>query len=539
MPFFVTKTIKHAFLSAGSSRTNWSALICTGIEKKKTININCYLKGLAVGTAALLLQQNSASLCESEVKEYTVDEVSKHNSPSTGIWVCYQGNVYDITEFVKNHPGGMQKIMLAAGKSIEPFWALYGVHKKSEVRELLEQFQIGVLKDAPKVDLDALDPYKNDPPRHPAFLINSEKPFNAEPPPELLMDSFITPNELFYKRNHLPVPVIDPETYRLEIVIPGKEAVSLTLVDLKTKFKHYSVVAAIQCAGNRRVDMAAVKPLRGLSWGGTAIGNAEWTGVKLKDVLAYCGLDAEKEEEFPHIHFDGLDTDMEKCYAVSIPTDKAMDPRGDTLLAFAMNGEELPRDHGYPIRVVVPGVAGARMVKWLGRISSAKEESQGHWQQKDYKGFSPSIDWDSPPDFENAPSIQELPVQSMITVPKSGDTFEPGDEVVIKGYSWSGGGRGIVRVDVSIDGGQTWHVANLHPTGQDVRKTWAWTPFTFTFTIPENASSEKIQLICKAVDSSFNVQPDSFAPIWNLRGVLSNAWHRVNLQIVQDKDEAL
>jgi len=494
---------------------------------------------LLASTALLLsaLQANNTS-CEKAETLYTVEEVSKHNSQENGIWVTYKGGVYDVTAFAAAHPGGAAKLQLAAGGALEPYWALYGQHNQANVRELLAQYRIGALKDPPPAQTDAADPYKDDPPRHPALLVNSAKPFNAEPPPALLMDAFLTPNELFYKRNHLPVPLIRAEDYRLEVEVPGKGSVTFTLAELKAKFAHHTVTATMQCAGNRRADMARVKPLRGLSWGGTAIGNAEWTGVRLRDVLRHCGLDEAGEEALPHVHFESLDRDTEKCYAVSIPTEKAMDARGDTLLAWGMNGEDLPRDHGYPLRVVVPGVVGARNVKWLGKIVAAPAESTGHWQVKDYKGFSPSVDWDDNPDFENAPSIQELPVQSMMTVPGPGLKVSPGEEVEVKGYAWAGGGRGIVRVDVSADGGRTWGVATLRPPGQPPNRSWAWTPFVFAFTVPRTARpGQSLELICKAIDSHFNQQPDTFAPTWNLRGVLSNAWHRVPLEVVAEEEE--
>jgi sulfite oxidase len=125
-------------------------------------------------------------------------------------------------------------------------------------------------------------------------------------------------------------------------------------------------------------------------------------------------------------------------------------------MPFKPKGEPIPRDHGYPIRAVVPGIVGARNVKWLGKIHLSESESPSHWQQNDYKGFCPSVDWHNV-DFKTAPAIQELPVNSAITEPAEGAII-PADAkaVSMKGFAWSGGGRGIVRVDVSADGGQTW-----------------------------------------------------------------------------------
>ncbi|XP_022538148.2 sulfite oxidase, mitochondrial [Astyanax mexicanus] len=507
------------------------------------------LTGLVAGTGAVLAygfhhskpERAAASVTQtSSLPVYTQDEVSKHSSLDEGIWVTYKGSVYDITKFVSMHPGG-DKILLAAGRALEPFWALYAVHGQEHVLEILSEYKVGVLRleDCKKQELsNPADPYSTDPPRHPALVINSSKPFNGEPPPALLTDNYITPSALFFKRNHLPVPQIDPDKYRLQIEgLPGG-AVSLSLEDLKTRFPKHTVTATLQCAGNRRSDMNKVKQVKGLNWGVAAISNATWSGASLRDVLCHYGFGPEVAAKAQHVQFEGLDRDVTgTSYGASIPLNKAVSEEGDVLLAYEMNGEDLPQDHGYPVRVVVPGVVGARNVKWLGKIVVSEEESQSHWQQNDYKGFSPSIDWDTV-DYKSAPAIQELPVQSAITQPAEGAVVDRDmEEVTVKGYAWSGGGREVVRVDVSLDGGKTWHVAELQSgkKGQQPApppppgRAWAWKLWEITIPLPEGA--QELELVCKAVDSSYNSQPDSMAPIWNLRGVLSNAWHRVKVNV--------
>ncbi|KAG8229825.1 hypothetical protein J437_LFUL008793 [Ladona fulva] len=226
--------------------------------------------------------------------------------------------------------------------------------------------------------------------------------------------------DLFYVRNHLPVPEVDPATYELEISGIGVKEVVLKLKDLD-KYKTYTITAAIQCAGNRRSEMSKVKPVKGLNWGQAAIGNAEWSGPRLYDVLTDAGLKVD-QPGVHHIQFEGLDTDPANVpYGASIPIEKAMDPNGDVILATKMNGQPLSRDHGFPVRVIVPGVVGARNVKWLGKIVVSGEESKSHWQQNDYKGFCPSVDWDTV-DFSKAPAIQELPVISGICDPIEGES---------------------------------------------------------------------------------------------------------------------
>uniref|UniRef100_A0A8C5MLY3 Sulfite oxidase, mitochondrial n=1 Tax=Leptobrachium leishanense TaxID=445787 RepID=A0A8C5MLY3_9ANUR len=465
--------------------------------------------------------------------QYTRADVKQHASLADRVWVTYAGEVFDITEFVELHPGG-NRIMLAAGGALEPFWALYGVHKSEHVIEILQEYKVGELRPEEKKEEDSTDPYSKDPPRHPVYKINSLKPFNAEPPTGILTESYITPNDFFFKRNHLPVPDINPDQYKLVIEAPaatkGEKPLQLTLNDLKTKFPQHEITATLQCAGNRRSEMNAVKQVKGLDWGTAAISTARWAGVRLRDVLQHAGY-TENTPNANHVQFEGLDCDITgTSYGASITFAHAMRKENDVLLAYEMNGQEIPRDHGFPLRVIVPGIVGARNVKWLGRIVVSEEESRSHWQQNDYKGFSPSVDWDTV-DFTTSPAIQDLPIQSAITEPHPGQEVVPNSEgnLTLKGYAWSGGGREVVRVDVSLDGGKTWQVAELTGEKQKAGQAWAWKIWQLSVPMPSEA--KELTILCKAVDSSYNVQPDTVAPIWNLRGVLSNAWHRVQVTV--------
>ncbi|CAL4120901.1 unnamed protein product, partial [Meganyctiphanes norvegica] len=462
--------------------------------------------------------------------EYTLDDVSKHATLEDRIWVAYRHGVYDITDMVKEHPGG-DKIMIGAGGSVEPFWDLYAVHKSPHVLDWFETFRIGNLSedDVGAHMVDSSDPYGNEPRRHVALKPASKTPFNAEPPLNLLVDNLITPNELFYVRNHLPVPDIDPATFALEIEMEDSSEKTLSLDDIKS-FPKQTITASIQCAGNRRSEMFKVKAGKGLSWGQAAIGNATWSGARLCDVMKHLGYD-ENNSKAQHVQFEGIDVDPTGTpYAVSIPIEKATDPRGDVLLAYEMNGLPIPRDHGYPLRVIVPGTVGARNVKWLGRIIISEHESDGHWQQNDYKGFAPNVDWDTV-DFKKSPAIQELPVISAICDPLEGETIKVIDgKVTFKGYAWSGGGRKIVRVDVSVDGGKNWQaVETLESDSARHPRAWGWTLWKAQVPVPDGTS--EVQLCVKAIDSQYNTQPENFENIWNLRGVLSNAYNRVNINV--------
>ncbi|XP_051857757.1 sulfite oxidase, mitochondrial [Antechinus flavipes] len=525
--FVVPKLYPHVFFTSNSSHLQRRT---PHFSNGSTPSGYWAAAGALLGVGAILAYGNHREkAAEESLPMYTKAEVNYHRSLEKRVWVTLGNEVFDVTDFVAIHPGGPSKLMLAAGGPLEPFWALYAVHNQPHVRELLAQYKIGELSpdEEKSSDIVSTDPFASDPPRHPALQINSQKPFNAEPPLELLGESYITPNPLFFTRNHLPVPTLDPTTYHLQVEgPPGGQTLNLSLDDLR-RFPKHQVTVTLQCAGNRRSEMAQIKSVKGLNWGAGAISTAQWGGARLRDVLIQAGHSPYGPEA--HVCFEGLDFDPTgTAYGASIPLARAMDPESDVLLAYEMNGQPLPPDHGFPVRVVVPGVVGARHVKWLGKVSISPEESPSHWQRRDYKGFSPSVDWDTV-DFDSAPAIQELPVQSVITEPREGQTIEPG-EVTVKGYAWSGGGRAIIRVDVSLDGGLTWQVATLEGEAQAPRRAWAWRLWHLTASVPPGKKG--LNIICKAVDDGYNVQPDTVAPIWNLRGVLSNAWHRVHVQVV-------
>lgn len=281
---------------------------------------------------------------------------------------------------------GGNVILAGAGTSIEPFWKIYAVHHSAETYEILESYRIGNLKQENKKPADN-DPFGRDPDRSPLLTVLTRKPFNAETPKELSVENIITPNEFHFKRNHLPVPHVDLNNFELEIVDDvNKITHKFKLDDLKTKYKTHTIPVTIQCSGNRRKAMNDYEQVQGLMWDVNAISTAEWTGVKLVDLLADCEINFD-DERIKHVQFEGLDTDpVGACYAASIPKEKALDKNGDVLIAFQMNGKDIPLDHGFPLRVVVPGVVGARSVKWLNKVIVSNEESKSHWQKNDYKG---------------------------------------------------------------------------------------------------------------------------------------------------------
>lgn len=472
---------------------------------------------------------------EYQVSRIFINKNYRSVPPSNkSVWITYGIGVYDITKFIPEHPGSKKNIMLGAGSAVDPFWHTYQFHKEQKILDLLETYRIGNLKSGDQQSTDDQgNPYANEPQRSPLLVPKSVTPFNAEPPLALLVENFITPAEFFYVRNHLPTPDIKESEYELEVEVEssGKKK-SFTLKELKTKFEKTGVVAVVMCGGNRRSEMNGVKEVRGLAWGAAACANGVWTGVRLSDFLTAMGV---KSDEHSHVILEGYDTDPTSTpYAASIPLSKAMDPRGDVILAYEMNGEQLSRDHGYPLRCIVPGVVGARNVKWLGKIIVSKNESDSHWQQNDYKAFSPSTDWDTV-DFKTAPAIQNMPVTSAICTP---NPLEHQVKIIdgfmeVKGYAYSGGGNRIIRVDITGDQGKSWVTADLQQLtdGENVGpgRHYAWTLWTGKVPIEEN--QKVIEVWSKAVDSNYNCQPETFKNTWNLRGVVANAYNRVRVSL--------
>jgi sulfite oxidase len=501
---------------------------------------------VAIGTCMLNSDDEKIAACapgNKDLPEYTASEVAKHKTKATGIWVTFDGFVYDITDFIESHPGGSDKIVLAAGGSVEPFWGIYTIHKSSKaVKERLEEFRIGRLNAADaaaaaKVASNSNDPYCNDPSRHPALQVLSDKPFNAEVPNSLIAEQYITPNDLWFVRQHHPVPKVNPAEYTLEVGIKGKPPVKFSLQDLKTKFKKHSVTATLACAGNRRDELNELGKTEGLRWKAGALSTAVWSGVLLRDILHYIQVneDSAESQHLKHVIFASLDLPFD----ASIPIEKALNRHGDCLLAYEMNGVEIPRDHGYPVRAVVPGTVGARNAKWVHKVTVSDEEAVGVWQRGvPYRGYSANVKTFKGVNVEAAPPVQELPVQSAIASPSLDAKVTPDSEnlVEVKGWAWSGGGRGIVRVDVSGDGGKTWKEATIthSPSLEEKQqnRAWAWTLWTAEVAVPPSVQSgEKVQLVCRAVDYSYNTQPEHTDQVWNLRGILNNAWHRVNVEI--------
>lgn len=358
--------------------------------------------------------------------------------------------------------------------------------------------------------------------KHSDFVVRQENPFNAGPPPKLLNQSYITPTNLFFVRSHGDVPEVDAHSYRLEVNGRVSQPLSLSLDQIKNNFERVTVSATLQCAGNRREELMALESIPNeLEWGVDAISHAVWAGVRLRDVLAEAGVESGSDSHL-HVEFRGLD-EVERrnkrfLYGGSIPLAKGLSP--EVILAYEMNGEPLTPVHGFPLRAIVPGYIGARSVKWLDRITVQNETSQNYFQSHAYRLFAPhmrpeTVDW------EEGVILGEMNVTSVICSHDENERIRSG-AVTVQGYSIAGG-RKIARVDVSCNGGKTWVQAELF----NDKSCWAWTLWKTDFELKPG----KYQLAVRAMDTSANTQPRDLSQVWNFKGYMNNAWHRVNIEV--------
>lgn len=269
-----TKNNTLAYALFGMGALTMVYFVYDNMDKLKSYGNNLMLKKSKSNEESNVssLEKESYKLWHSterkDLPTFKLDEIQQHNSMEKGVWVTYGIGVYDITKFIPKHPGS-DKIMLGAGSAIDPFWAIYQQHNTQEILTILEKYRIGNISPEDEVTTDDMgSPWAHEPKRHPLLKATSERPFNAEPPITILADNFYTPNEFFYVRNHLPVPVLDEKAYELDVEIETAKAGAtekqraLSYEDIKALPK-YTVTAAVMCGGNRRSEMTTVKSVKG------------------------------------------------------------------------------------------------------------------------------------------------------------------------------------------------------------------------------------------------------------------------------------
>ncbi|KAI8933194.1 hypothetical protein NX059_009832 [Plenodomus lindquistii] len=284
-----------------------------------------------------------------------------------------------------------------------------------------------------------------------------------------------------------------------------------------------------------------LKEVSGIDWFDGAVMNCKWSGPLLADVLAKAGITVEHEKwKDAHVALSCYQTECQddKFYGASLPLCRVMDKKGGIMLALKMNDMPLPANHGAPVRVVTPGIAGARSVKWLDQVCVQMAESESYYQQHDYKILPPEADTKEKAEewWAKCDALHDMPINSVIGVPKSEAKVERDADgtIEVKGYALPSGADGpIVKVEVSADEGTTWVDAELHKEktvehAQDVELKWAWALWKAKVRVEPG---KNVRIWSRATDKSGSTQKEKCE--WNFRGVGYNAYGEVEgLEIV-------
>jgi len=348
--------------------------------------------------------------------------------------------------------------------------------------------------------------------KDPRLISRSARPIDLETPVALL-DSFLTPAQSFFVRSHMTVPQVDEATWTLAMDGEIARPLTITLTELK-RMPRANVTTTMECAGNGRAFFEP--PVAGIQWQKGAVGTARWTGVRLVELLKRAGVRASAT----HVWMSGADRPMgtQPAFVRQLPIGKAMHP--DTLVAYAMNDGAIPLLNGAPLRLIVPGWEGAYSLKWLNRLTVAREEHDGFWVANAYRFPRTSVAPGSVVSAREMAPLQGLVVKSLITRPLDGALVAPG-KTTIAGHAWAGEDR-IARGEISIDDGVSWKAARL--TGQ--RVDYAWRRFEYDADLVDG---NVYTIRSRATDARGKTQP--LAPAWNPSGYLWNAPDQIRVEV--------
>lgn len=355
------------------------------------------------------------------------------------------------------------------------------------------------------------------------LAILNDRPINAETPAHLLDDDVTPASRLFVRNNDIP-PIrddIDIASWTLEL---GGEScarpMTLSLSELQQRFEHHTLQLQIECGGNGRAEF--YPPARGNQWTTGAIGCPEWTGVRLRDVLEYCGY----EDDAVYVAYEAADRHLsgdpaKRPISRGVPVAKALED--ESLLVWAMNGEPLPLLHGYPLRMLCAGWPASVSGKWLTRLLIRDrvhdgEKMTGQSYRVPCKPVAPGVSVDD----KDMCIIESMPVKSLVTWPKSGIEHPLGRKLAVRGHAWAGD-RSVAGVFTSIDFGTSWQEATLRPAVNRL----AWQHWSTEVEFPGDGYYE---VWARAVDSTGDSQP-IVLPGWNPRGYLNNACHRIAVAV--------
>lgn len=357
--------------------------------------------------------------------------------------------------------------------------------------------------------------------KHKEMLLLNDRPLNIEAPAHLLDDE-ITPSEKMFVRNNGNLPEkIDSVNWTLEVLGESiKTKRTFTLNDLKTKFKIYTYQLQLECGGNGRAGFSP--QTAGNQWQEGAISCAEWTGVRLKDVLESVGVNSDAV----FVAFVGKDIHLsgdatKATISRGVPMTKAMED--ETLIAWAMNGKDIPFLHGFPLRLVIGGWPASVSGKWLSKILVRNKVHDGEKMSgQSYKIPKFPIEPGAKVEDKDLNIIESMPVKSLITYPKSGAILTDTATLSLRGHAWAGD-QEVKEMHISIDFGATWQICEL----KKPKNRLAWQHWTTTIKFPQKGYYE---IWAKATDSNAVSQP-MVIPAWNPGGYLNNSCHRIAIKV--------
>ncbi|AVI50940.1 molybdopterin containing oxidoreductase [Pukyongia salina] len=353
------------------------------------------------------------------------------------------------------------------------------------------------------------------------MVVLNDRPWNMEAQAHLL-DEKVTSNKFMFIRNNGKIPEnIDVKNWT--VTFDGEsvgQTKTYTLEELKNKFPHYSYQLTLECGGNGRSEFDP--PAKGNQWTVGAVSCATWTGVRLSDVLKEVGV----KNNAVYIGYHAADTHLsgdpkKEPISRGMPMDKAM--QEETLLAFQMNGKDIPLAHGYPLRLVAGGWPASVSGKWINRISVRNKVHDGTKMTGDaYRVPCEPVAPGEKVKDEDMCIIESMPVKSLITYPKSGAMIDQGKKLNIRGHAWAGELE-VAKMEYSIDYGATWQVASVEKPANRL----AWQHFSAAVSFPKKGYYE---VWARATDTKGISQP-MLLPGWNPKGYLNNACHRIAVKV--------
>jgi DMSO/TMAO reductase YedYZ molybdopterin-dependent catalytic subunit len=348
------------------------------------------------------------------------------------------------------------------------------------------------------------------------LTVRVSRPFDAETPVREFT-SFLTPNHRFFVRSHFgppPTEMLEDLQWKLRVAGSVERSQVFTMKSLR-EFEPVTITAVLQCSGNGRAYHRPRVP--GVQWERGAVGNAQWTGVRLRDVLQAAGIRGEAR----HVQFQGADrpvTSSVPLFIRSIPLEKAL--HSDTILAYEMNGRPLPHLHGAPLRAITPGWMAESCIKWLTDIVVHKDEATGYYMQTAYRVPAKPVTPETSSHGDTMVPVEGMPVKSLIAAPEHGQSLKVGP-VTIQGMAWAGDAK-VMKVELSMNEGRTWEPARF--VGEDHPYAWRQWQFIWPAKVPGTFT-----IVCRATDARGNEQP-AVSP-WNPSGFLWNGWDRVTVMV--------